>query len=318
MTRYSIHFQRVPAEYHDFPLAFFPGPLHARASPHNIETRRSAGCSLYSYAFSEEMRGSSSDVANVEFHFNASEIVSQLENTKFVNGASHFFYTNDNDVVNKMSKVNGTKAASRWNMKLMDVGTVKEFCDQSTIKRGRVMTKYLKFKKLPNELLDFDYVVHKDASSLSGPYFKTSMPTMHALQKEVQRSPKACLFALEHPQRKTVREELQVVIHRKFENTTSADRWEAHLRDINFHDSWPLVHLGHFIRKVGCSKVQDAFSAVFDTLVQYDLNRDQIVFGVVAPGYLRLGEDVIIKPRACPEWGKFCTATTTNISQKTF
>ena len=78
------------------------------------------------------------------------------------------------------------------------------------------------------------------------------------------------------------------------------------------------IELGHFIRKVGCSKVQDAFSAVFDTLVQYDLNRDQIVFGVVAPGYLRLGEDVIIKPRACPEWGKFCTATTTNISQKTF
>jgi hypothetical protein len=320
---------------------------------------------VYSYAFNNGKGGVSfysqgedvedgEDVDNVAFRFDAKFVISQLRKAKFMSGASHFFYTNDNSIVRHMSEVsdrslnmsevngtadkmdslngtadqmnlvNGTAQPTRWIIKLMEPDIVKEFCDHTTVQLGRVMTKYTKFKKLPNELLDFDYVVHKDVSYLSGPYFGTAMPTMNALLEEVQRSPQACLFALEHTDRKTVFEELKAVKMGGIENRTNAERWEAHLRDINFHDSWPLVQFGHFIRKVNCSKVEDAFSAVFDALISYDLNRDQIVIGVVAPGYLRLGEDVIIKPRRCAQcqrcaqWGQFCNATTTNISQTTF
>lgn len=247
------------------------------------------------------------DVAASKFAFETDVILSHLLKTKFMKGASHFFYTNVKKVASDyQSKVgNGGGSDSRWTITVMDPAVVKKFSDKTATALGRVMTKYLKFKQLPSELLDFDYVVHMDANAVaSGNYYGTNAPTMQSLQAEVQDAPQACLFFLKHDLRQTVAQEIEKVTDKEvnMENRTSAARWEAHLKEIDFHDSWPLVQIGMFIRKVHCPKVQDAFSEVFDTMISYQLNRDQIVVPVVAPRYLRLGEDVIVIP-ASSQWG---------------
>jgi len=193
------------------------------------------------------------------------ELKGGLDNITFRTDFDYYFYT-DQDIKSDKWKV--IKVPLQPRTKHMNA--------------NRVTAKYYKFKKLPKELLNYDYVLHVDNSLLRGGMTKFTPQKIYDL---IEKNPNISFFGRKHPSFHGIKDEAlraQINGMANTEYISELKQWLSTLEKEKFKQKFTHTELCVFLRKVNDQDLNRIMPKVFDKLMERELCRDQHVFSYVS------------------------------------
>ena len=213
-------------------------------------------------------RGVKHKIAIYSYNFGSyrGELNGGIDNITFHPEFDYYFYT-DNDI--KSAKWHVIKVPLQPRTKHMNA--------------NRLTAKYYKFKKLPKELLNYDYILHVDNSIIKGKRKGMARFTPQKINNLIEKNKNVSFFGKKHPWNyKNIKDEaLRAQINGGFgtEYIPELKKWLSTLE--NFEQKFTHTELGTFLRKVNDKDSNRIFPKVFDKLMERKLCRDQHVFPYV-------------------------------------
>lgn len=196
------------------------------------------------------------------------ELDGGIDNMTFHPDFDYYFYTN-NDIKSEKWKV--IKVPLQPRTKHMNA--------------NRVTAKYYKFKKLPKELLYYDYVLHVDNSIVNGTRDGMSKFSPKKIYDLIKKNKNISFFGRRQPVHKNIIEECGSNWHTGGQENTeyrdAATAWVELLKKEKFKQKFTHTELCIFLRKVNDQDLNRIFPKVFDKLMERGLCRDQHVFSYV-------------------------------------
>ena len=145
---------------------------------------------------------------------------------------------------------------------------------------NRVTTKYYKFKQLPKELLNYDYVLHVDNFVVKGGMSKFPPQKIYDL---IKKNKDVSFLGRKHPTYNSIKDEaLRAQINGLRVGTEyipELKKWLSALE--NFEQKFTHTELCIFLRKVNDQDLNRIMPKVFDKLMERGLCRDQHIFSYV-------------------------------------
>jgi len=224
-------------------------------------------CIAFSRTFKsnrERYSDKKSKIAIYSYNFGSyrGELNGGIDNMAFHPDFDYYFYTN-NDV-----------KSDKW--KVIKVGLEER---TKHMNANRVTTKYYKFKKLPKELLNYDYVLHVDNSVVKRGMSKFTPQKIYDL---IKKNKNVAFFGRKHPTYNSIKDEAvraQINGGVGTEYIPELKKWLSTLE--NFEQKFPHTELCIFLRKINDQDLNRIMPKVFDKLMERGLCRDQHIFSYV-------------------------------------
>jgi len=188
------------------------------------------------------------------------ELGKNIDKFNYDKNFDYYFYTDQ-------EKLKSTK----WNIIKVPLRPRTEHMNAN-----RVTTKYYKFKKIPKELNQYDYIIHID----SGRVKYLNKISYDKIENIINDNKEVLFFGRKQPVHKNILHEAESDWHikkHKNENINNRDRWVSKLRNENYKQSIPHVELCFYLIK-NCDYIKNLFSKVYDKLFTEKLCRDQFIF----------------------------------------
>ena len=139
---------------------------------------------------------------------------------------------------------------------------------------NRVTSKYYKWKIIPKELQNYDYLVHIDAGRTR--YLNNF--SYDKLLEIINNNKKYSFIGRTHPFLNDVYEECDQVLKVKYDYESSVKKWEKKLKNEHFKQKFKHFETCFFIRNLNDDKLTHSLKKVYDNLMNNELCRDQLVF----------------------------------------
>lgn len=185
-----------------------------------------------------------------------------IDNFKKDDKLDYYFYTN-NDIKSK-----------KWNVIKVPLQPRTDHMNAN-----RVTTKYYKFKIIPPELKKYDYLLHIDSSRIKNNWLDKL--NYKKLSELIKNNNKYSFLARKHPQRKTIYEEVDIVLKYGLEKKIVCNLWSKKLKKDNYKQKIPLTELCLFIRDLNNKKLTNILEEVYDIIMDNKICRDQLVFSYI-------------------------------------
>ena len=224
-------------------------------------------CITFSKTFKNNREGYSGGkpkIAIYSYNFGnyRNELNGGIDNMTFHPEFDYYFYTN-NDIKSDKWKV--IKVPLQPRTKHMNA--------------NRVTAKYYKFKKLPEELLNYDYVLHVDNSAIKGGWDGMSRFTPQKINDLIKKNKNVAFFGRKHRVYNSIKDEAlkaQINGSAGTEYVPELKKWLSALE--NFEQKFPHTESCIFLRKVNDQDLNRIMPKIFDKLMERGLCRDQHVF----------------------------------------
>ena len=188
------------------------------------------------------------------------ELGKNIDKFKYDKNFDYYFYTDQ-------EKLKSTK----WNIVEVPLQPRTEHMNAN-----RVTSKYFKFKKIPEELNKYDYIIHID----SGRIRYLNKISYDKIENIINNNKEVLFFGRKQPVHKNILHEAESDWHikkYKNENINNRDSWVAKLRNENYKQLIPHVETCFYLIK-NCDYIKNVFSKVYDKLFLEKLCRDQFIF----------------------------------------
>ena len=187
----------------------------------------------------------------------------KIDNFKQFNEFDYYLYTDQNI---KSDKWNVIKVPLRPRTPHMNA--------------NRVTSKYYKWKIIPKELKNYDYILHIDCAKINW----LNNITPKNMYDIINKYPNVIFFGRKQPVHKNIYEEASSKWHRGEVDDTeygeNADKWIKKLKQENFKQKFTHCETGLHLKK-NTKKINNILSKVYDELMINKLCRDQHVFPYV-------------------------------------
>ena len=185
------------------------------------------------------------------------ELNKDIDNFVKHENLDYFLYTDQENITSKKWKV--IKVPLRKRTEHMNA--------------NRVTTKYYKFKYIPKEIKNYDYILHIDSSRL---HYLNDF-SYSKLNKIISNNINYNFIGRKHPRLKDIYQECQAV-KRKYDSPFFVDRFKKKLLTEKFSQRMDHLELCFFLRNIQDEKLNKILSEVYDEIMINKLCRDQLVF----------------------------------------
>ena len=182
--------------------------------------------------------------------------IKNIEILNINNNFNYYFYT-EKIIVSK-----------KWNVINFDLIPGLDFISSS-----RLTTKYIKYKYIPVELRPYKYILHIDCRRIK---YLNKINLNSILQK--LESNDVSYYCRKHPFNKNLTEEFEFIKKKHMENYSNLKNWIKFIKNQNFKQT--ITHFENciYIRDITNTKLNTIFDEVYEYLLKFKLNRDQLVF----------------------------------------
>ena len=158
------------------------------------------------------------------------ELGKNIDKFKYDKNFDYYFYTDQ-------EKLKSTK----WNIIKVPLRPRTEHMNAN-----RVTTKYYKFKKIPEELNQYDYIIHID----SGRVKYLNKISYDKIENIINDNKEVLFFGREHKFINNIYNECDYVKNKtKLDNNSNIDKWVSKLRNENYKQTIPHVELCFYLIK---------------------------------------------------------------------
>ena len=182
-----------------------------------------------------------------------------IDRFKKDNRLDYYFYTNENII------------SKKW--RVVKVPLLKR---TKHMNANRVTAKYYKWKYIPKELKDYDYILHVDCKRIDW----LNIIKYDDIISLINNNPNTLFFARKHPFLNSTYDECNYVKkNTDFDNNDNIDTWLIKLKNDKFKQKITHTETSIWIKKN--SYINNILPKVYELLMRFQLCRDQHVFTYV-------------------------------------
>jgi len=186
------------------------------------------------------------------------ELNRDLDNFKKYSELDYYLFTDQDNI-----------KSNKWNVINVNLQSRTEHMNAN-----RVTAKYYKWKFIPNELKEYDYLVHIDAGRMR--YLNKF--SYDRFLEIIDDNKNYSFIGRIHPFLNNTYEECDHVLTKNADYNKNVIKWKKKLNNEKYKQNVTHIETCFFIRNLKDKELTNVLKKVYDNLIENKLCRDQLVF----------------------------------------